>query len=66
MNRGDLVGAEAYLPKAGNSPEAQYARALLPALKGNYSEALPLLRAVSAQVPEAADAAQQIEKVVRY
>jgi hypothetical protein len=66
LNRGDLVGAEAYLPKAGNSPEAQYARALLPALKGNYSEALPLLRAVSAQVPEAADAAQQIEKVVRY
>ena len=66
LNRGDLVGAEAYLPKAGNSPEAQYARALLTALKGNYSEALPKLREVSSQVPAAADAVQQIEKVVRY
>lgn len=66
LSHGDLVNAEKHLKKAGNSPQAQYARALLLALKGNYTEALPKLRALSGQVPEAADAVEQIENILNY
>ena len=64
LSHGDLVNAEKHLKKAGNSPQAQYARAMLLALKGNYSDALPKLRALSNQVPEAADAVAQIENIL--
>ena len=66
LSHGDLVNAEKHLKKAGNSPQAQYARAMLLALKGNYSDALPKLRALSNQVPEAADAVAQIENILNY
>ena len=66
LSHGDLVNAEKHLKKAGNSPQAQYARAMLLALKGNYSDALPKLRALSNQVPEAADAVEQIENILNY
>ena len=66
LTHGDLINAEKHLKKAGNSPQAQYARAMLLALKGNYSDALPKLRALSNQVPEAADAVAQIENILNY
>lgn len=43
MQRGDLIGAERYLSKAGNSSEAIYARGVMAALKGNYEEAVNLV-----------------------
>ena len=43
LARGDLKAAERYLAKAGNSPEAIYARGVLAGFKGEYSEGLRLL-----------------------
>ena len=39
LNAGDADGAKAYLDKAGNSPEAQNARGVYEALKGNDQQA---------------------------
>ncbi|MCH5230143.1 MAG: hypothetical protein J1F12_09180, partial [Muribaculaceae bacterium] len=41
MRRGDLVSADKYLPKAGESPEAEYARAalnMLQSLSGSLNQ----------------------------
>lgn len=43
LSRGDLVKAEKYLDKAGNSPEAIYARGILKGMQGEFAEGLPLL-----------------------
>ena len=40
MQRGDLVGAEKHLARAGNSPEAIYARGVLAGLKGDFKSAV--------------------------
>ena len=53
MQRGDLVSAEKYLPKAGDSPEAVYARANYAFLKGNYEEAAKLYEEAAKSLPEA-------------
>ena len=40
MQRGDLTGAARYLDRAGESPEATYARGVLAALQGDYATAI--------------------------
>lgn len=44
MRLGNLQGAEKYLAKAGNTPEASYARGIHAALSGNYEAAEALLK----------------------
>ena len=44
MGRGDYVGAERYLGKAGDGAEAVYARGVLQALQGDYAGAEELVR----------------------
>ena len=66
MNRGDLDRAAKYLNKAGDGAEAVYARGVLAGFKGEYDAAEPLLKeALQKQIPGAADALQQIQKVRR-
>ena len=64
MQRGDFATAEKYVEKAGTSDEAQYARGILEALKGNYDQALDIFNAVSDSLPEAAQAAQEILEII--
>ena len=44
LARRDLTRAEKYLEKAGNSPEAIYARGMLKGMNGNFNEGLILLQ----------------------
>ena len=58
LRRGDVISAENYLPKAGNSPEADYARALLMLKQGDEENALRVLRSLSGSLnPNVAEAA---------
>ena len=63
MRRGDVMSAEKYLPKAGDTPEANYARALLTLIQGDQETALNMLRSLrgslNPQVAEKAAAAVQ-------
>ncbi|MDE6717863.1 MAG: hypothetical protein K2J70_06695, partial [Muribaculaceae bacterium] len=43
MNRGDLTQAANYLAKAGDTPQAVYARAILAAKQGDYTKAAEML-----------------------
>lgn len=43
LERRELDRAQAYLAKAGNSPQAQHARGVLALLQGHYAQAEPLL-----------------------
>ena len=43
MQRGDLVSAARYLDRAGNTPEATYARGVLAALNKDYGTAISLV-----------------------
>lgn len=64
MQRGDLTGAAAYLAKAGDGPEAIYARGNLEALRGNYTAANDLFRqAARLKVADAPAAINQITKI---
>ena len=45
--RGDLISAQRYLARAGEIPEADYARALLTLMQGNQDEALRLFSSLS-------------------
>ena len=62
MERGDLKTAERFLPKAGDSAEALYARANYAFLTGNYAEAQKLYEQAAADLPEAADALEDFTK----
>lgn len=64
MQRGDLSAAEKYLEKAGTSDAAQYARGILSALNGNYEQALDIFNTISASMPQAAQAAQEIQEIL--
>lgn len=58
MRRGDLITAEKYLPKAGATQEADYARALLLLLQGDQETALTQLRSLAGSLnPQVAQAA---------
>lgn len=62
LNRRDVERAERYLPKAGNSPQAIHARAVLALLKGEREQALRLFRQAAQQgVEEAQDALAHLE-----
>ncbi len=67
MKTARLDAACAYLAKAGDSPEAVYARGLYEAFSGNYDAARPLLRqALDSGIQPAADALQQIDNIQSF
>ena len=64
MQNGDLRSAEPHLKKAGNSPEAVYARGLYAALLKDYDKAVDLLQqALEQGIEAAADAIEQINEI---
>lgn len=67
LSRNELGRAEAYLAKAGNTPEAIYARGILVGKKGDYETAYSLFeKAGDAGCKYAGDAAAQLREVQRY
>lgn len=64
ISRGDLTGAETFLKRAGNSPEAEYARGILAAKKGDYDTAMSILGNVNTK--DAKEAVKQIENILNY
>ena len=66
MQRRDLSTAASYLAKAGDSPEAIYARGILAALQGDNDRALDYLRqAARLHISDAPEAISQIERIQR-
>ncbi len=64
MARGNLKSAERYLAKAGESPEALYARGIFAALPKSYDTAKELFeRAREAGIAHADDAIRQIDEL---
>lgn len=64
MQNGDLTSAEPHLKKAGESPEAIYARGLYSAFVKDYDRALELLNeALELGIEEAADAIEQVNGI---
>lgn len=65
--RGDSKAARAYLEKAGESKEADYARGILALMENNYSEAEKLLSAAQeSDIPQAARMLQQLRNLMEY
>lgn len=65
LQAGDLARAERFLLRAGESPEAIYARGILLALKGDQPAGLILIRkAADAGLAPAADAAAQLTDII--
>lgn len=63
--RNDLNSARRYLEKAGNNPQAVYARGIVAAKDGEYRAALTLMKqAADAGVEQAADAMKQINDIM--
>ena len=63
----DLSYAEKYLKKAGNSAEAEYARGILHALRGDYEDALVFLRrANAAGIENIEPLIEQVENHCKY
>ena len=66
LQAGDLDRTARYLERAGDSPEASYARGILAAKRGDYAAALPLLdSAAAAGIVKAAEAKAQLEEIIR-
>ncbi len=66
LRSGELDRAAGYLDRAGDVPEAAYARGILAAKRGDYTTALPFLdRAASAGIVKAADAKTQLEEIIK-
>ena len=64
MQNGDYRSAEPHLKKAGNSPEAIYARGIHAAFVKDYGRAIELLQqALEQGVDVAADAIEQINEI---
>lgn len=64
--RGDLVSAERYLEKAGDTPQAIYNRATVAALAKHYDEALQLFnQAARLKVAEAPAAIEQLKLIMK-
>lgn len=62
----ELARASRYLERAGDFPEATYARGILAAKQFDYDKALPLLEAAEkAGVTQSADARRQIEEIMK-
>lgn len=67
LGRDELDRAEAYLAKAGDAPQAVYARGILAAKRGDYDTAYRLFeQAAAAGVAETADAVAQLREYQRY
>lgn len=67
MQRGDLIGAARYLERAGDSPEATYARGVLAALNGDYAKALELVeQAVSRGVTDDQNILDHLKEAAKY
>ena len=65
LSAGDLSAAAGYLAKAGDSPEAVYARGLLAMLEKDYSRSRELLvQALNEGVEAAAPVIERIDKVL--
>lgn len=66
IQRKDYTSAERYLEKVGDTPEALYARSVLNAMQGNYSQAEKfLLDAEAAGLEVDAEELQQLREVIR-
>ena len=65
MQRGDMVTAERYLNKAGDSDAAVYSRGVFAALKGDYHGALQQFKKVSGTIPEAAEASEILSEILK-
>lgn len=67
LQEGDLENASRYLAKAGDTPQATYARGLLAAMEKDYDKALILCgKAASAGIKEAETAISGIEALKDY
>ena len=67
MQRGDLTGAERYLSKAGTTAEAEYARGVLSALRGDYDAAISHIERAGAQGVEGTQGViDHIREAARY
>lgn len=67
MQHGALDTAAAYLKKAGDGPDATYARGMLAALRGNYEEALGIFgQAARMRVASAPEAIRQIQEIIKH
>ncbi|MBD5387197.1 DUF3868 domain-containing protein [bacterium] len=62
LMRGDTAAAAQYLAKAGDSVEAQYARATLAAMEKDYDKANSILNKIQ-QLPQAQAAEKQIKTI---
>lgn len=62
LERGDKEAAEKYLAKAGDSQEAQYARACLAAMNRDFEKAESILARLGS-MPQAVEAEKQIKKI---
>ena len=62
IQRGDYKAAEKYLAKAGDSSEAEYARAILDAVQGEYDKAETILSRLP-RMTEAKEASKQIKVI---
>lgn len=64
IERGDLVGAKAFLDRVEGNPQADYARGILAAKQGDLEKATFFLRKVNS--PAASNALEQIDKINNY
>ena len=64
MSKGDMKNAERYLAKAGDTPQAVYARGVYCAISGDYEAAERLFKAAEQKgVMEATNALRQIAEL---
>lgn len=64
LRRGDVKAARRYLPKAGDSPQATYARGICALLEQDYDRARALLTQAEAQgVTQATQALKELEAI---
>lgn len=65
LKEGNLDKAAAYLDRAGQSPQAIHARGVLAALKKDYAQGRTYFEQAAPEVPEAAEALQTIQEMMR-
>lgn len=63
LQRADYTTAERYLDRAGNSPEAVYARGSLAFLRGDYNAAERLMKEALPSIPQAQSTLNEIKRI---